>query len=214
MDWQSMPREEQEWHEPARYLDARYDPRVEPPLPAFLRSPRASSVNHDLIGADLPSTGWRIVRTLSWFVVPVLVGISAGLAWQTHGAAARDMIGGQIHSLGGLLTPTKSPPAVAVPAPDMMQLLEPLAYKFEVVRRNVEQLAARQEQMAQSIVLLQAVADDIREKMSSPSSSPTQQETVDNPQHQAPQPRAPSSAVQTSSVPRSPPAAGPSLSLH
>lgn len=205
----SMPLEEQEWGEPGRYLDARFDPRVEPPLPSFLRSPRASGINDDHIGADAPSTRWRILRTLSWFVVPVLVGIGAGLAWQLHNAAARDMIVGQVQSLGGLLSTTK-PPAVAATAPEPMQQLEPPASNFDVIRRSVEQLAAKQEQMAQNIALLQAVADDIREKMSTPPSSLSQQQADPTLQRYAPPARAPSSAMQ-SSVPRSMPAVGAPL---
>lgn len=210
MSSRSMPLEEQEWGEPGRYLDARFDPQVEPPLPSFLRSPRASGVNDDHVGADRRSTGWRILRTLSWFVVPVLVGIGAGLALQSHGGAARDMIVGQVQSLGWLLSTTK-PPAMAATAPDPMQQLEPPASNVDVIRRSVEQLAAKQDQMAQNIALLQAVADDIREKMSTPPSSLSQQQADPTLQRYAPPARAPSSAMQSSSVPRSMPAAGPAL---
>jgi hypothetical protein len=79
------------------------------------------------------------------------------------------------------------------------------------VRRSVEQLAAKQEQMAQNIATLQAVADDIRQRMSTPPSSPSQQQAAPIPQHKPPQPRPQSSAVQSSSVPRPLPPAGPPL---
>jgi len=210
----SMPLEEQEWDEPGRYPDAGFDPRVEPPLPPFLRSPRPSDLNDDPVGADRPSPGWRILRTLSWFVVPVLVGIGAGLALQSHSAAARDTIVGQVQSLGWLLSSTK-PPAMAATAaataPEPMQQVEPPASNIDVIRRSVEQLAARQEQMAQNIALLQAVADDIREKMSTPPSSASQQQADPTLQRYAPPARAPSSAMPSSSVPRSMPAAGAAL---
>ena len=211
----SMPLEEQERGEPGRYPDARFDPRVEPPLPSFLRSPHASGVNDDPVGADRPSPDWRILRTLSWFVVPVLVGIGAGLALQSHSAAARDMIVSQVQSLGWLLSTTK-PPAMAASASEPMQQVEPPASNFDVIRHSVEQLAARQEQMAQNIALLQAVADDIREKMSTPPSSVSQQPADPTLQHYTPPARAPSSAMQSSamqssSVPRSMPAVGAAL---
>src|SRR4051794_17355193 len=195
---QNMPLEEQEWGEPGRYLDARFDPRVEPPLPSFLRSPRASRVDHDHIGAERPSTGWQLLRTLGWIFIPVLVGIGAGLAWQSRDAAARDMIVGQVQSLGGLLSTTK-PPAIAATAPEPMQQLEPLASNFDI-RRSVEQLVARQEQMAQNIALLQAVADDIREKMSTPPSSVSQQPADPALQRYAAPARAPASAMQSSAM--------------
>lgn len=203
---QNMPLEEPEWGERERYLDDRFDPRVEPPLPPFLRSPRAFGVHDDPIAVERRSSGWRIVRTLSWLFVPVLVGIGAGLAWQSHSAAARDIIVGQVQSLGSLLSTTKSP-ATAAAAPDPVPQLEPLASHFDVIRRDVEQLAARQEQMAQNIALLQAVADDIRERMSTQPSSPSQQPAAAT-QYQVPQARTPSPALQSSSVPRSLPAAG------
>jgi hypothetical protein len=77
------------------------------------------------------------------------------------------------------------------------------------VRRSVEQLAAKQEQMAQNIAALQAVEEDIRQKMSS---TPPAQQAASIPQPKPPQPKARSSAVQSSSVPRPPSPAGPELS--
>jgi lipoprotein-anchoring transpeptidase ErfK/SrfK len=53
-----------------------------------------------------------------------------------------------------------------------VQQLESLARDVGVVRRRVEQLAAKQEQMAHNIASLQAVEQDIRQKMSSPPLSP------------------------------------------
>src|SRR3982751_5715799 len=159
---QSIPPADPEWDGRGSDPDFRFDPRVEPPLPSFLRSPRTSRVNDDHLGAE--RTGWQILSTLGWIFIPVLVGIGAGLAWESRDAAARDMIVGQVPSLGWLLSTTK-PPALAATAPQPMQQLEPLPSNFDI-RRSVEQLVARQEQMAQNIALLQAIADDIREKMS------------------------------------------------
>jgi len=79
------------------------------------------------------------------------------------------------------------------------------------VRRSVEQLAAKQEQMAQNIAALQAVEEDIRQKMSSTPPAPAQQ-APSIPQPKPPQPNAHSSAVQSSSVLRPLPPAGPQLS--
>ena len=99
-------------------------------------------------------------------------------------------------------------PETAVAATDPVQQLELLALNLDTVRRSVEQLAAKQEQMAQNIAALQTVEEDIRQKMSSPHPS-TSQQAAPIPQHKPPQPRMQSSAVQSSSVPRSPPPAGP-----
>jgi hypothetical protein len=72
----------------------------------------------------------------------------------------------------------------------------------------MEQLAARQDQMAQNIAAMQAVEEDIRQRMSAtPPSLP--QQAVPIPQSKTPQPRAQSSAVQSSTVPRAPSPTGP-----
>src|SRR5256712_8965139 len=93
---------------------------------------------------------------------------------------------------------TTKPPVVATTSPGPVQQLEPLAFNLDIVRRSVEQLAAKQEQMAQNIAALQAVEEDIRQKVSStpPSSS---QQAAPIPKPKPHQPRAQSSAVQSSS---------------
>jgi hypothetical protein len=53
----------------------------------------------------------------------------------------------------------------------LVQQLEPITRDLTVVRRSLEQLAAKQEQMAQNIATLQAAEQDIRQKMSSPPAS-------------------------------------------
>ena len=206
-EWQTA--EETSSGGPARNLDARSDQRVGTrPMKPSIRSPRPSGLNDDQVGSDRPSIGRRIFRTLARFIIAVLIGIGATLAWQSHGDAAREMVVARAPSLGWLLSvsATKSP-AVAATAPDPVQQLEPLASNLDVVRRSVEQLAAKQEQMAQNIATLQALEEDIRQKVSSPPPSPSQQ-AASIPQYKPPQPR-----VQSSSVPRpSPPAGPPSLS--
>ena len=209
---QSIPLVEKERGGPARDLDAQFDPRIGRPMKPSVRSPRPSGLKDDHIASDRPSIGRRIFHTLTRFFVAVLIGVSATLAWQSHGDAARDMVVARAPLLGWLfsVSTTKSP-AVAATAPDPAQQLEPLASNLDVVRRSVEQLAAKQEQMAQNIATLQAVADDIRQRMSTPPSSPSQQQAAPIPQHKPPQPRPQSSAVQSSSVPRPLPPAGPPL---
>ncbi len=207
---QSTPLVEKERGGPARDLDARFDPRIGRPMKPSVRSPRPSGLKDDHIASDRPSIGRRILRTLTGFFIAVLIGIGATLAWQSHGDAARDMVVAQAPSLGRLLSvSTTKSPAMAATAPDRVQQLEPLASNLDVVRRSVEQLAAKQEQMAQNIATLQAVADDIRQRIST-TPSPSQQQAAPIPQPKPPQPRAQSSAVQSSSVPRPLPPAGPS----
>jgi hypothetical protein len=199
-DW--LTAEETSSGGPARDLDARSDRRI------GIR-PMKSSIQP--VASDRPSIGGRLFRTLTWFFIAVLIGIGSTLAWQSHGDAAREMVVARAPTLAWLLSvSTTKSPAGATISPDPVQQLEPLASNLDVVRRSVEQLAAKQEQMSQNIAALQAVEEDIRQKVSFPPPSPPQQ-AAPTPQHKPPQ-RALSSAVQSPSVPRPPPPAGPVLS--
>src|SRR5712671_3315981 len=193
-------------------VDATYDQRISRrPVKPSIQSPRSSSLRDDQVASDWPSVGRRIFRTLTRFFIAVLFGVGATLAWQSHGDAAREMVVARAPTLAWLLSVSATkPPVVAATPPDPMQQLEPLASNLDVVRRSVEQLAAKQEQMAQNIAALQAVEEDIRQKMSSTPPSPSQQ-AASIPQPKPPQPRAQSSAVQSSSVPRPQPPTGPLL---
>jgi hypothetical protein len=134
-----------------------------------------------------------------------LIGVGGTLAWQSHGDSAKEMVIARVPALAWLLSvSTTKSPAVTATSPDPMQQLEPLASNLDVVRRNVEELATKQDQMAQNIATLQAVEEDIRQRISSTPPSPSQQ-AAPIPQRKPPQPRAQSSVVQSSSVPRPPP---------
>jgi hypothetical protein len=188
-----------------RDLDARSDQRIgiRPRKPS-IHSPYSSSLTDDRVAHDRPSIGRRIFRTLTRFLIAVLIGVGATLAWQSYGDAAREMVVAQVPTLAWLLPVSATKSRVeAVTPPDPLQQLEPLASNLYVVRRSVEQLAAKQEQMAQNIAALQAVEEDIRQKMSSAPTSPQQAASI--PQQKPPQPRAQSPAVQS---PRPPPPAG------
>ena len=152
-----------------------------------------------------PSIGRRIVRRLTRFSVAVLIGVGATLGWQSYGDAA--VVRAPTLSWLLSISTTKSP-VVAATSPGPVQQLEPLASNLDVVRRSVEQLAYKQEQIAQNIAALRAVEEDIRQKMSFTPPTPAPQ-AASIPQPKPPQPRAQSSAMQSSSVPRPSPPAGP-----
>jgi hypothetical protein len=156
------------------------------------------------------------MRTFRTFIA-ILIGVGATLAWQSHGDAAREMLLTRAPTLAPALawllpvSTTKSPVVAATttdPAQQLAQQLGPLASNLYVVRSSVEQLAAKQEQMAQNIVALQAVEEDIRQKISS-APLPPAQPAASIPQPRQLQPRAQPMAAQSSSVPRPPPPAGP-----
>src|SRR5712672_2425489 len=198
----------------ARDLDAISDQRIGMrPVKPSIQSPRSSSLKDHQVVSKRPSVGRRILRTLFRFFIAVLIGVGATLAWQSYGDAAREMAVAQAPTLAWLLSVSRTKStAEAATSPDPMQQLVPLAYNLDVERRSVEQLAAKQDQMAQNIATLQAVEEDIRQKVSSPPPSPSQQGAPIQQPNKPSQPRAQSSAVQSSSVPRPPPPAGP-LSL-
>jgi hypothetical protein len=208
---QSPPLAEKEWLTAgARDLDAISDQRIgRRPVGPSIHSPRSSRVRDDQVASDRPPVGRRIFRTLTRFFIAVLIGVGGTLAWQSQGDAAREMVVARAPTLAWLLSvSTTKSPAVTATSPEPVQLLGPLASNLDVVRRSVEQLAAKQDQMAQNIATLQAVEEDIRQKMSYTPPSPSQQ-AASIPQPKPPQPRAQPSAVPPSSVPRPPPPAGP-----
>ena len=163
------------------------------------------------LASGRPSIGRRIFRSLTRFSIAVLIGVGATLGWQS-GDTAKEMLVAQAPVLAWVLSvSTTKSPVVAATSTDPMQQLAPLASNLDVVRRSVEQLVAKQEQMAQNIAALRAVEEDIRQKMSSTPPAPAEQAASIR-QPKPPQPRAQSSAVQSTSVPRPPLPAGPQLS--
>jgi hypothetical protein len=207
---QSPPLADREWlAAEARDPDAISDQRIGiRPLKPSIDPPRSSG--NDKISNGRPSFGSRVFRTLTRFLIAILIGVGGTLAWQSHGDAAREMIVSRVPTLAWLLSvsATKSTTGAAI-SPDPVQQLQPLASNLDVVRHSVDQLAAKQEQMVQNIAALQAVEEDIRQKMSSPPPSPSQQAVSIPPPHKPPWPRVQSSAVQSSSASRPPAPAGP-----
>jgi hypothetical protein len=186
-------------------VDAIYDQRISRrPARSPIQSSRSSNLedDDDQVASDRPSFGRRIFRTLTRFFITVLIGVGGTLAWQSD--TAREMMVARAPVLAWLLpVSTTTSSAVAATSPDPIQQLEPLASNLDVVRRSVERLADKQDQMAQNIAILQAVEEDIRQKMSLTPPSPSPQ-AAPIPPHKPQQTRA-----QSSSIPRPPPPAAP-----
>jgi hypothetical protein len=197
----------------ARDPDVRSDQRIDRRrMKPSIDPPHNYRFGDGPLASGRPSIGRRIFRSLTRFSIAVLIGVGATLGWQSD--AAKEMLVARAPMLAWVLSvSTTKSPVVAATSTDPMPQLAPLASSLDVVRRSVEQLAARQEQMAQNIAALRAVEEDIRQKMSSapPAPAPAQQ-AASIPQPKPPQPKTQSSAVQSSSVPRPPPPAGPQLS--
>jgi hypothetical protein len=148
-----------------------------------------------------PSIGRRMFRTLIRFSIAVLIGVGATLGWQSYGEEAREILIAQAPTLGMLLpVPTTRPPAAAYGDPSRQ--LAPMASTLDAVRRSVEQLAAKQEQMAQNIAALRAGEEDVRQKASAAPPAPAQQAAS------IPQPKPPQAKIDS----RLPPPAGAQFS--
>src|SRR6267142_2258993 len=178
---QSPPLAETEWltaeetssDGSARDPDARSDLRSgRRPLKAPIQSPHPSRLNDREVASDRPSIGRRMLRSLTRFYIAALIGVGATLGWQSYGDAAREMLVARAPTLAWLLSVSATKSPVAANSPNPVLLLEPLALNLDAVRRSVEQLSAKQEQMAQNIAALQAVEEDIRQKMSFTAASP------------------------------------------
>jgi hypothetical protein len=197
----------------ARDPDARFDQRIgRRRMKPSIDSPHHYRFGEGPLASGRPSIGRRIFRALTRFSIAVLIGVGATLGWQSD--AAKEMLIARAPALAWVLSvSTTKSPVVAATSTDPMQQLAPLASNLDAVRRSVEQLAAKQEQMAQNIAALKAVEEDIRQKMSSTPPAPAlAQQAASIPQPKPPLPKAQSSAVQSSPVPRPPPPAGPQLS--
>ena len=132
-----------------------------------------------------PSIGRRMFRTLFRFSIAVLIGIGATLGWQSYGEEIREILIAQAPAVGMLLpVPSTRPPASAASYGDPTRQLVPMASTLDAVRRSVEQLAAKQEQMAQSIAALRAVEEEVRQKLL-PASSATPPALAPAPPQQA-----------------------------
>jgi hypothetical protein len=163
-----------------------------------------------------PSLGRRMFRRVSRFAIVLLLGIGATLGWQAYGDMGKQMFATYVPEYAWLLSylpGTKPPAPVAVaaagsnPALQLEPLAANLAASIEYVRRSVEQLALKQDQMARNIAALQAVDEDIRQKISS--STPAAAPALAQPMAAMPQPKPAPPKPQAAPAPRPASASGP-----
>jgi hypothetical protein len=130
-----------------------------PPRPSFLR---------------------RMFRGVTRFTIAVSIGVGATLGWQAYGDMGKQMFAEYAPEHAWLLAylPATRPPAARAAAASPALQLEPLAANLDFVRRGVEQLALKQDQMARNIAELQAVDEDIRQKVSAPPPAATPAQPV------------------------------------
>jgi hypothetical protein len=122
--------------------------------------------------SDRPSVSRRLTRSFAGFFLAVFIGVGGTLAWQ-HGDEVAEFVRTWAPSLGWLLpVSTTKAPAPAVTSTELQQQLKPMAIDLALVRRSVEQvganqdqLARKQDQMAQAVATLQAAEQDISQQI-------------------------------------------------
>lgn len=149
---------------------------AEEPAPAArLRWPHPMSSPRDQSARRRPSVVRRMLRTIGRFLFAVLIGVGATLAWQSYGDDARAMLGTWAPSLASLVpfSTAKSASSTAS-SPSLTQQLQPIALDVAAVRQKVEQLSVDQQQLganevqiAESVAKLQALEQDVSQKVAS-----------------------------------------------
>jgi hypothetical protein len=122
---------------------------------------RPSSGFKSTVASDKPSSTRRTIRALGRFSVAALIGVGVTLAWQSYGG---EMVRAWIPSLGWLVTTS--------PSAEVRAQLQPVALDLAILKRSVEQLggnqdqlARKQDQMAQAFATLQAAVRDINQNI-------------------------------------------------
>jgi hypothetical protein len=106
---------------------------VAPLVPSLELPLHAPPHQNDRPASDRPSIGRRIFRALVRFFIAVLIGVGATLAWRSYDDEAREAVRTRAPSLVWLLP-------VSTPKSDLA-----------AVRSSLEQLAVKQEQIAQAV---------------------------------------------------------------
>ncbi len=123
-----------------------------------------------------PSVANRIVRSVSRFLVAILIGVGLTLAGQAYSEQLNEMIIGWAPSLASLLPVlSANKPAEAAISSEVAQQIKLIAVDLAIVRRNIgqvaanqDQFAAKQEQMSQNIAMLQQVEEDLKQQVLTP----------------------------------------------
>jgi hypothetical protein len=149
--------------------DSDYDGRLRRPKVGATH--RSADLDSEQSTDFKPSIVRRTVRAVARFSIVVLIGVGATLALQSYNEEAKDLLRSWVPPLGWLLPPSAASMATSS---NLGEQLKPIAVDLALVRRNIEQLAldqrqlaAKQENIAQDLATLQAVERDLRENISS-----------------------------------------------
>jgi hypothetical protein len=148
--------------------DSNYDERLRWPRPDA--SSRGSAFQNNRSPTKKPSLGNRMAQATGRFIVAVLIGVGATLAWQSYGDEARVMLVNRAPSLAWLapVSAAQSTTATPISSADLAQQLKPMALDIAILHHDLEQLAAKQEQfaakqgqIAQGVSTMEAVEREI-----------------------------------------------------
>ncbi|MGN6750380.1 MAG: hypothetical protein ACTHJS_17485 [Xanthobacteraceae bacterium] len=136
-----------------------------------------------------PSAAGRMVRAVGRFFAAILIGVGLTLAWQSHADEVNAVVASWAPPLAWLL-PAQSPkqPGEAAMSSEVAQQIKLIAVDLAIVRRNIGQLAAsqdqfaaRQAQMNQNIATLQQIEQDARQPVVAPAPAKTVRPPAHNP---------------------------------
>jgi hypothetical protein len=141
-------------------------PSVEAP------SVRSSDLKNDQLPDGLPSRLSKLAPlAFARYLIAFFIGVTATVAWQTYGDAAREMIAPDASSAD-----QQRFNALGLDLDEVRQSIDRVASSMatsqEQMTRSVDQLAAGQEQMTRQITKLQAVEQYVLYKNSEPAWRP------------------------------------------
>jgi hypothetical protein len=127
-----------------------------------------------------PSISKRIFRAVTRFLLAILLGVGATLGWQSYGDKASEMVRAWDPSLSWLLpVSTTGSPVPATTLSELVEQLKPMSLDLAIVRRSLEQLAAnqnqfaaKQEEIARNVAMLQEVEQEIKQAVYAPPRKP------------------------------------------
>src|SRR5215469_937517 len=130
------------------------------------RPPRPNTIRR-------PSVANRMLRSAGRFFAAVLLGVGLTLAWQSYPDEINGAVAAWAPPLAWLL-PAPSPTKAAEPAvsQEMAQQIKLITVDLAIVRRNLGQLtanqdqfAAKQQQISENIASLQQAEQDVRQQV-------------------------------------------------
>jgi hypothetical protein len=144
------------------------------PVEGLIRVPSRRTGLKDQVASGSSSIARRALRAAAACFFGALIGVGGSSAWLSHSDGTKEIFRNWTPSVGFLssMSTTKYPPApvpaAAATSPELVQQLEAMPRDLAVVKRGVEQLTEKQEQMTRNIAALRSAEYDIKKKTSSP----------------------------------------------